>query len=186
MTGVKSSAILILLMLCGCSGGHFLAPAATGPVGDEPYPIADGVIAVTLGDVREIIAPPGSATAGSRWLATTVTYTNICDRPAWVTGYSEEAPFYGIERRVDAGGPWRNAGPWFCGNGIGNFEIPPGTSHSFQVALPDQFAGQEIRVCLPFQKTPSDRLWVRAVSDAHRLTIPLENGQTPALTAPAQ
>jgi hypothetical protein len=185
MVAVKCSTILILLVLCGCSGGHLPAPVSTAPV-SEPYPIVEGVISVTLGDVYEIFAPPGSATAGSRWLAAKVTYKNKSGQSAWVGGYSEESPFYGIETRPDGRDVWHDYGLAYCGNGAGDFEIPPGASHSFEAALPERFTGQEFRVSLPYRKMRGDRQFVRAVSDAGKLALLSRNEQSRPSTHPTQ
>src|SRR5512138_2892957 len=113
---------LILAVICGCTGGRTEPPSSTVPV-VERYPVVAGDIDVTIGEGREIIAPPGSATAGSKWIEHAVTYTNKSERPLWIVGYAKTSPFSGIETRANEDGGWRKYGLYYCGTGAREFEI---------------------------------------------------------------
>jgi len=167
---MKYSLIFIILVIFGC-GGCTSGGSAQRSL-EELYPVVAGTISFKLGDSREIVAPPGSATAGSKWLETTVTYTNTSDQPVWVCGYSKTYPFHGIETRVDSGAVWVNPGHGYCATGARFFEILPGDSYQFQTALPKRYTGQEFRVSLEYRTTPDNAQWLKAVSEARRLSPP--------------
>ena len=128
-------------------------------------------ISITVGDVHDIVAPAGSATAGTKWLEATVTYTNTWDHPVWINGYSEVQPFHSLETRSSAGGVWVDYGLRFCGTGARDMRIDPGSAHSFKAALPERFASQEFRVLLPYRMAAADSQWTNAASVAHRLVV---------------
>lgn len=166
---------LACLILFGCDG-HSASPQAEGAIAEQPviqqYPIVAGDIEVTVGDGREIIAPPGSATAGSRWIEHPVTYTNKSDHPIWIVGYSETRPFAGIETRTSKNVDWHDYGLGYCGTGALEIEIAPNTSYSFTAALPEKYIGQEFRVMFPYRTERGSQRWIRAVSQDHKLGRP--------------
>src|SRR5688572_2258321 len=163
--------ILILVAICGCSGSTPNPPSSTVPL-EVRYPVVPGDIEVTIGEGREIIAPPGSATAGSKWIEHAVTYTNKSERPLWIVGYSETSPFSGIETRANEDGEWRDYGLGYCGTGAREFEIAPNASHTFTASLPEKYVGQEFRVMLPYRKARDSQQWVQAASQARKVARP--------------
>jgi hypothetical protein len=164
-------AFLILVAICGCTSSQPI-PIVSGTAFEERYPVVAGDVEVTVGDGREIIAPPNSATAGSRWIEHTVTYTNKSGRPVWIVGHSETHPFSGIETRANETTAWRDYGLYYCGTGAREFAIAPDASYSFTAALPEKYAGQEFRVMLPYRTERAGQQWVQAPSQAHRLRRP--------------
>ena len=163
--------ILILLVICGCTGSR---PDPLSPRGaiEERYPVVAGDVDVAIGDGREIIAPPGSATAGSKWIEHTVIYTNRSERPIWIVGYSETSPFSEIETRTNEDGEWRDYGLGYCGTGARDFQIAPNVSRTFTAALPEKYLGQEFRVMLPYRTARDSQQWVQAASQARKLGGP--------------
>ncbi len=137
---MKKILLLILVMLCGGT------PAPAG----EPAPSIEGALEVTIGKGRSIVAPPGSATAGSRWIEHSISYKNTSKASVWIVGYAETYPFIGIQTRAKADEPWQDYPTGYCGTGAEAFEIAPGKAHTFIRALPEKYAGQEFRVSLPF------------------------------------
>ena len=135
-------------------------------------PITAGDVEIAIGDGREIIAPPDSATAGSKWIEHTVTYTNKSTRPIWIVGYSVTHPFSGIDKRSNKDKEWLDYGLGYCGTGAKEFEIAPNASHQFTTALPEKYIGQEFRVTLPFLTAREKSPVIQAASKAHKLERP--------------
>lgn len=177
------SCSLLVLVICGCSDR---APAPVSKVRKAPIQqnvvdantrklgafgdvVASAGITFELGDTHEIVAPAGSATAGSTWIETTVTYTNGSDHSIWVLGYSVDKPFYAIETRPASTEKWLDYELGFCGTGARDFEIDPGETHSFQVALPERFVNHEFRVLLSYRMATTDLQWAQLASDPRRL-----------------
>jgi hypothetical protein len=163
--------ILILVAICGCTSSEPKPPASTTAV-EERHPVVAREVEVTIGDGREITAPLGSATAGSKWIEHTVTYTNKSGHPIWIVGYSATHPFSGIETRAIDGRDWRDYGLGYCGTGAGELEIAPSTFYSFTAALPEKYVGQEFRVMLPYRTERGGQHWVQAASEARKLGRP--------------
>lgn len=133
------------------------------------YPVVvDGDISMSMGSARVIIAPPGSATAGSEWLEVPVTYTNVSKRPLWVDGYAVWYPFYGIQTRDDPIDEWVEYPIAFCGTGalMGPHKVDPGASWLFKIALPKRYEGQQFRISLPYRTDFRARPNVQAQSAA--------------------
>ena len=162
----------IVIAICGCTNSQPLQPSLPIAI-EERYPVISGDVAVTVGAGREIIAPPGSATAGSKWIEHTVTYTNKSNHSIWVVGYSEAFPFSGIETRANDAGEWRRYTLGYCGTGAHEFEVSPNASHSFPSALPDTYVGQQFRVMVPYRTERGGSQWVQAASEARRLGHPV-------------
>jgi len=71
---MKTLTLLLIALLAGCS--------------TSPPDLQEGMaLSVTLGDSRQIVAPEGSATAGSKWIQFDATYQNTSGRSVWVYGY---------------------------------------------------------------------------------------------------
>jgi len=166
---------LILFAAFGCTDSPS-APVTTQtpPAPQISYPTNDGeVVVVVIGDGREIIAPPGSASEGSKWVEYTVTYTNKSQHPVWVTGYMETAPFSGIETRADDTREWHDYGLGYCGTGSQAFQIPPNGSYPFTAALPEKYIGQEFRVLVPYRIAQNSDQWIQAASQARKVERPV-------------
>jgi hypothetical protein len=166
--------ILTLIAISGCTGSQPNPPATTTTTAAVPgrYPVVAGDVEVTIGVGREVIAPPGSATAGSTWVEHTVTYTNRSRRAVWIRGYAQTYPFSGIETRTGADGEWRDYGLGYCGTGAREFQVGPSASHAFTAALPERYVGQEFRVMLPYRTERDSTRWVQAASRARKLGRP--------------
>ena len=164
--------LLIVIAICGCTNSQPLPPSSPTAI-EERYPVISDDVEVTVGAWREIIAPPGSATAGSKWIEHTVTYTNKSNHSIWVVGYSETYPFSGIETRTNDAGEWRRYTLGYCGTGAHEFEIAPNASHSFPSALPETYVGQQFRVMVPYHTDHGAPRWVRAASEARLLVHPV-------------
>lgn len=160
------------IAICGCTADHPAAPSSMVPM-QAPHPIMAGDVEIDVGAGREITAPPGSATAGSKWIEHTVTYTNTSNAPVWIVGYSQEDPFSGLQTRTAKDNEWCDYGLGYCGTGAREFEIAPHASHTFTTELPETYIGQEFRVMLPYRKTRDVREWVQAASKPHRLARPV-------------
>jgi hypothetical protein len=101
-------------------------------------------------------APPGSATAGSKWVEFSVRVTNTSSGPVWFHGYAVNSPFYSLFTRQDGSAPWANRNVGFCGTGAGTHSLTAGSSAVFSVAVPEKFIGQQLRVELPVLDSPRD------------------------------
>ena len=146
---MKHWPILLCVTICGCTERQPHPPATTTVVVVQA-PVVAGNVEVMIGEGRVIIAPPDSATAGSKWIEHAVTYANKTDRSIWIVGYAANHPFSGIETRANEEGEWRDYGLGYCGTGAEMFEIAPGASYSFTAALPEKYVSQEFRVTLPY------------------------------------
>src|SRR5579862_6565275 len=82
----------------------------------EPVAQASG-FAIVIGDSKEIVAPPASATAGSIWIEFAVKYENRAQRSVWLHGYSADHVFYELETRSDDQDEWVDFGMGYCGTG---------------------------------------------------------------------
>lgn len=145
---------LIVVAICGCSSSQPDLPISATALQERypgRYPVVAGDVEVTVGDGRMIIAPPGSATAGSRWIEHTVSYTNKSGAPIWIVGYSETHPFSGIETRANETTGWRHYGPYYCGTGAREFAIAPDASYTFTAALPREVRGAGVPRLAPVQ-----------------------------------
>ena len=163
--------ILILVVTSGCTGSRPDLLTDTIPI-TEWYPIVAGDVEVAIGVGHVIVAPPGSATAGSKWIEHTVTYANRSGHPIWIAGYSETYPFSGIETRTSEDGEWRDYRLGYCGTGARDFQVAPNASHTFTAALPEKFVGQEFRVMLPYRTARDSQQWVQAASQTRKLSHP--------------
>ena len=161
----------ILIAMCGCTPSQPNPPTSAVAVKVQ-YPIVAGDVEVTIGDVREIIAPVNSATAGSKWIQHTVTYTNKSNEAIWVAGYSEAELFSGIETRTNDTAEWRDYGLGYCGTGAGEFEIAPNAAFSFTATLPEKYVGEEFRVLVPYRTERAGQHWLQAASQARLVSRP--------------
>lgn len=125
---------------------------------------------LTLGSAKEILAPPGSATAGSKWIQVEVAYSNAGTSSVWVYGHSKKTPFYAIHTRPDESEKWSDYGILF--DGIPRLlEIRSGSKHSFTIALPARYRGSEIRVLLDYYTDKSAKVRRRATSAPTLLAV---------------
>ncbi len=118
---------------------------------------------------KEVVAPKGSATAGSKWIETKVTFANTGSRSIWIYGYSKASPFYDIQTRRKKTAKWKNHGLLFCGTGVRLVEIKPSTKHSFLAALPEKYRGAQFRVILDFYTDKSAKKSKQATSASRPL-----------------
>lgn len=125
-------------------------------------------VTLTLGNAKEITAPKGSATAGSKWIQMKVTCSNGGTRSIWIEGHSKATPFYAIQTRTGKSAKWSDYGVAF--DGIPNlYEIRPGSTLSFTVALPERYRESEIRVLLDYYTNNSAKDRQTATSAPKRL-----------------
>lgn len=163
--------LIVLAAIIGCLMPQQNLPKSANAA-EVQNPITAGDVEIAIGEGREIIAPPDSATAGSKWIEHTVTYTNKSTRPIWIVGYSVTHPFSGIDTRSNKDKEWLDYGLGYCGTGAKEFEIAPNASHQFTTALPEKYIGQEFRVTLPFLTAREKSPVIQAASKAHKLERP--------------
>ena len=136
----------------------------------EPSAEGPGLVMV-IGDSEEIIAPPGSATAGSTWIEFAVTYQNRSKKSVWIWGHSPGHVFYDLETRSDEQGKWAAYETGYCGTGARRMEIRPGELHNFTVAFPERYRGKAFRVLLDCHADTSGQASTRAVSLPQKVTV---------------
>ena len=127
-------------------------------------------VAITVGDSREIVAPRGSATAGSTWIEFDTTYRNLSKKSIWIDGYSPNHVFCDLETRSDDKDKWVSYGLMYCGTGASRHKIPPDVSHRFKVALPEKYRASEFRVVIDYFESAKSTTSKRAVSGASKVT----------------
>jgi hypothetical protein len=159
---MKTLVLLLIALLAGCSSSP-----------PDPQGTA---LSVTLGDSRQIVAPEGSATGGSKWIQFDASYQNTSGRSVWVYGYSPEVygkaalnVFCQLETRSDENRKWALYGPWYCGTGAGSYEVKAGVNHNFQVELPEKYRGEQFRVGVCYLDSPEAKVWKKAVSSARQV-----------------
>lgn len=137
---------------------------------------AQKAITVSLGEMKEIKAPPGSATVGSTWIETKVTYSNTGTQPVWIYGYSKTSPVYGIETRPHVAGKekpakWTEYGLGYCGTGLQVLKIDPGEKFPFSIALAEDYRGKDFRVSIGYYTDASAKRVFTSTSAVKRLVV---------------
>lgn len=117
---------------------------------------AESPVQLRLDAPKHIKAPPGSATAGSTWVAFPVRVTNTSARPVWLSGYSLGSPFYSLFTRQSDSGAWADRGMGFCGTGAGTHQLAPGAATTFSISVPARYIGQQLRVEMSVLDSPRD------------------------------
>jgi hypothetical protein len=141
------------------------------PLGTPPAVAHAFEVILEIGASKGTIAPPESATAGSTWIEFAVTYKNRGQQSVWIHGYSADNVFYQLETRAEKQEKWAAHGMGYCGTGAQMWEIHSGESHSFTVALPERYRGQELRVVLDCHASESAREPTRAASLPRKVTV---------------
>ncbi len=122
-----------------------------------------------LGGPRTIIAPRGSATAGSQWISCPLWLSISEKRGVWIDGYSVNKPFYAICTRASDSENWTEFDTGFCGTGAEMQCVSQGVTPRFSVAVPARYSGQEIRVAVVVFDNESGANPVAVVSDAAQI-----------------
>jgi len=165
---MRKSILWVLIVISGCNRGPSGSTAPAVAI-QMHYPVVAGEVELVVGDGHETIAPPGSATAGSKWIEHDVTYTNLLNHPIWVSGYSESSLFSRIETRSNDAAEWRDYGLGYCGTGARDLEIAPRASYSFTASLPEKYIGEEFRVFVLYRTVHTGDDWFQAASQGRLL-----------------
>ena len=132
--------------------------------GELTQAVTQPSVQICLGSPRPIIAPEGSATAGSEWIEFPVRLANTGKRSMWLEGYSASRPFYQIFTRPLGSKRWIDRGVGFCGTGAGMHLIDLDTAVSFAIAVPAAYAGKQICVTVNVCGEEDGSLPVRVTS----------------------
>jgi hypothetical protein len=80
--------------------------------------------------------------------------TNISPRPIWFRGMVPQIPSYRLFIRSKASARWSDQTEPLCGVFMEFDEIAPGASSSFDVSVPEDEVGHQLRVEVPIYSAP--------------------------------